>query len=111
MNMTMKLQPRPFEAIKSGAKDIELRLNDEKRRQLNVGDTISFSKLPDQTETIVAEVVGLLHYPTFAALVEDFAPQRMGGTDKASIVEGMAEYYSIEEQAELGVVGIRLKLT
>lgn len=110
MNMAMKLQSEPFEAVKSGAKDIELRLNDEKRRQLNVGDTITFSKLPDKKETVSAEVVGLLHYLSFAALAEDFAPQRLGGTDKTSIIEGMRQYYSEEEQAETGVVGIKLRV-
>lgn len=110
MNISMKLKTAPFEAIKSGKKDIELRLNDEKRQRLQLGDTITFSKLPDQTETIAAEVVGLLHYASFAALVEDFAPERVGGTDKTSIVEGMMEYYSKEEQTQSGVVGIKLKL-
>jgi len=106
----MKLNARPFEAIKSGKKDIELRLNDEKRQQLQLGDTITFFKLPDQKETVVAEIVGLLRYPTFADLAEDFAPERMGGTDKTSIVQGMHKYYSPEDQARLGVVGIKLKI-
>lgn len=110
MNISMKLKAVPFDAIKSGHKDIELRLNDEKRQQLKVGDTITFSKSPDDTETLEAEVVGLLRYPTFADLADDFAPQRMGGTDKASIVEGMRGYYSDEQQVEFGVVGIKLRV-
>ena len=36
----MKLHASPFEKIKSGEKTIELRLFDEKRRQIKVGDTI-----------------------------------------------------------------------
>lgn len=110
MNIAMKLQAGLFEAIKSGKKDIELRLNDEKRQQLQLGDTIMFSKLPDQKETIAAEIVGLLHYSTFADLAEDFAPERMGGIDKTSFVQGMHKYYSPEDQARFGVVGIKIKL-
>jgi len=110
MNIAMKLQAGPFEAIKSGKKDIELRLNDEKRRQLNIGDTITFSKQPEQNETIVTEIVGLLHYPTFAALAEDFPSQRMGSDTKTSLVEGMRKYYSDAQQAESGVVGIKLRV-
>jgi ASC-1-like (ASCH) protein len=110
MNIAMKLQVGPFEAIKSGKKDIELRLYDEKRQKLQLGDVITFSKLPDQKETVVAEIVGLLRYPTFADLAEDFAPERMGGADKTSIVQGMHKYYSPEDQARFGVVGIKLKL-
>ena len=39
----MNLAPSPFEMIKSGAKTIELRLYDEKRRAVKVGDTIEFT--------------------------------------------------------------------
>lgn len=109
MNVAMKLKTEPFDAIKSGRKDIELRLNDEKRRQLKLGDVITFSKLPEHVETIQAEIIGLLHYPTFADLAEDFAPERMGGAGKVSIVEGMIRYYSKEEQAQYGVLGIKLR--
>ena len=39
----MKLNPYPFEMIKSGQKTIELRLLDEKRQLIKVGDTIVFT--------------------------------------------------------------------
>ena len=39
----MKLHPAPFEMIKSGKKTIELRLYDEKRRKIKVGDEIIFT--------------------------------------------------------------------
>jgi len=106
----MKLNAEPFEAIKSGKKDIELRLNDEKRQSIKLSDVITFSKLPDQKDAINAEVVGLLHYSTFADLAEDFTPERLGGADRASIVDGMKKYYSPEDQAKFGVVGIKLRL-
>ncbi len=39
----MKLAIVPFEKIASGAKNIESRLYDEKRRQINPGDQIEFT--------------------------------------------------------------------
>lgn len=39
----MKLNNEPFTLIKAGTKVIELRLNDEKRRKLAVGDKIEFT--------------------------------------------------------------------
>lgn len=36
----MKLQPSPFEKIKDGTKTIEMRLFDDKRRKIQIGDTI-----------------------------------------------------------------------
>ena len=38
----MKLMPKYFECIKSGTKRIELRLNDEKRKNIAIGDEIVF---------------------------------------------------------------------
>ena len=42
MEFKMKLQSLPFSVIESGRKSIELRLYDEKRKQIAVGDTIHF---------------------------------------------------------------------
>ena len=40
--MRMHLDNYYFEKIKAGTKTIEVRLNDEKRRELKVGDIITF---------------------------------------------------------------------
>ena len=52
----MKLHNEPFLAVKSNSKTIEMRLNDEKRRLINVGDTIRFIKIPDMDEYLYADV-------------------------------------------------------
>lgn len=38
----MKLSPKYYNFIKNGTKRIEIRLNDEKRQKLKVGDKIKF---------------------------------------------------------------------
>lgn len=43
MKHCMKLNDNPFAAIEKGEKTIELRLYDEKRKKINVGDEIEFS--------------------------------------------------------------------
>jgi ASC-1-like (ASCH) protein len=60
----MKLKPKPFEKIKSGEKTIEIRLFDEKRQKLAIGDNIKFINIENREE-IVAEVIDLLKYKTF----------------------------------------------
>ena len=40
----MNLQPKYFDFMKDGTKRIELRLYDEKRSQIELGDVIEFSK-------------------------------------------------------------------
>ena len=47
----MKLNRDPFEKIKSGSKTIEMRLFDEKRQRISVGDFIEFSSAEKNTDT------------------------------------------------------------
>ena len=50
----MKLKRSPFEKIKDGSKTIELRLYDEKRQKVKIGDFIEFTCLDDATQKIKA---------------------------------------------------------
>ena len=59
----MNLQPKYFDFMKDGTKRIELRLYDEKRSQIELGDIIEFSK--SETDKLKAEVIGLLRYSCF----------------------------------------------
>ena len=44
MKYIMKLNPKYFEYMNNGTKRVEVRLNDEKRRCIQIGDEIIFSK-------------------------------------------------------------------
>ena len=67
----MRLHKEPFELIKSGSKTIELRLNDEKRQLINVGDKITFENRSDG-EKIQVKGLGLHKYPSFEELYNHF---------------------------------------
>ena len=54
MKHEMGLQPKYFDYIKNGTKRIELRLFDEKRQRIRLGDIIEFTN-PDG-ETLVVNV-------------------------------------------------------
>ena len=112
MTHKMKLNPDPFEMICSGKKTIELRLNDEKRQKIKVGDMIEFS----QTETgekLTAEVIALHKFDSFAELYQKLPLLKCGYT-KADIEtakpEDMDLYYTPEQQAKYGVLGIEIKI-
>ena len=106
----MNLQPKYFDFIKNGTKRIELRLYDEKRQSIQLGDIIEFAKSDD--EKFKAEVVGLLRYNSFADLFEDFDISILADASmtKQELLEVLGEFYSEEKQAEFGVIGIRIKL-
>lgn len=106
----MNLQPKYFDFIKDGTKRIELRLYDEKRRLIQLGDIIEFAKSDD--EKFKAEVIGLLRYNSFADLFEDFDISILADSSmtKQELLEVLGEFYTEEKQAEFGVIGIRIKL-
>jgi hypothetical protein len=106
----MNLRPKYFDFIKDGTKRIELRLYDEKRRSIQLGDIIEFAKSDD--EKFKAKVVGLLRYNSFANLFEDFDISILADSSmtKQELLEVLGEFYSEEKQAEFGVIGIRIKL-
>lgn len=105
----MKLAQVPFDMIASGEKTCEARLYDEKRRQINIGDTITFRRVGDQ-EVLEAKVVGLLRYETFGDMFAHVGVERFGGTDPESMTEVMLEYYDQTKQDSYGVLGIELAL-
>jgi ASC-1-like (ASCH) protein len=106
----MKLNSTPFEMTKSGEKTIELRLFDEKRQKIKVGDKIVFT---DNTtgETLNTTVTKLHRFNTFNELYKSLPLLKCGYTtenvDKATPAD-MEQYYSVEEQNKYEVVGIEL---
>ena len=109
----MNLNPSPFEKFKSGQKTIELRLYDEKRRQIKEGDGIIFTNTCSG-ETIHATVIKLHRFDTFEKLYASLPLLQCGYTpedvDKAHPSD-MQQYYSVEKQNQYGVVGIELSLS
>jgi ASC-1-like (ASCH) protein len=104
----MKLQPSPFEKIKSGSKTIEIRLNDEKRQLLRVGDQIEFSLMTDSDQKILTEILGLETYPSFQELFAAYPPEQYGGESKDEW-ETMYKYYPREEEEKYGTLAIKLR--
>lgn len=105
----MKLNAAPFEKIRDGRKTVELRLFDGKRRRLEIGDDIIFTRLPDEQERIAVKIKALLRFASFEELFEIISPETCGndaGTSKEEAALGMRKYYSEEKEKQYGVVGI-----
>ena len=103
----MKLQLNPFEKIQSGTKTIEFRLNDEKRRLLNIGDQIEFSIVDNPEQKILTQIVGIHKFEIFKELCYSFDPKSYGSKDKEEY-ELMYKYYSKEDEGKYGVLGVEI---
>lgn len=109
MKHEMKLNNEPFECIKNGTKTIELRLNDEKRKLLTVGDYIEFANRVTN-EKLLVEVIDLFKYNSFEELYKHYNKIEMGySINEEANPKDMENYYSKEEQEKYGVLGIKIK--
>lgn len=111
MQHEMRLAAAPFAAIESGRKTIELRLWDEKRQRIAVGDEIVFSLVGEEGRTLVRRVVALHRFDTFEALYAALPLDRCGYTaDELATASprDMERYYAPEDIRRFGVVGIEL---
>ena len=108
MQHEMSLRPGPFRKIADGSKRYELRLYDEKRRMISVGDTITFTCTEDE-RTVEVRVTGLHLFASFEELYAALPLTECGYTEasaKTASPRDMEAYYPPEKQAKYGVLAI-----
>lgn len=111
MRHEMSLRPKPFAAIADGSKRYELRLHDEKRRLIVVGDEVLFT-CTDGSASVLTRVTGLHPFGSFADLYAalpltecGYTPENVSGADPRD----MEAYYPPQKQAQYGVLAIELE--
>ena len=108
--MRMHLDNYYFEKIKNGTKTIEVRLNDEKRRELKVGDIITFDNRKTN-EKIDVRVKNLYIYKNFEELYKHHDKISLGYEEEdVASPSDMRKYYSFEDTTKYGVVGIEIEV-
>ncbi|GGE71113.1 ASC-1-like (ASCH) protein [Priestia taiwanensis] len=111
MKHAMGLYEEPFESIKTGKKVYEVRLYDEKRRKINVGDVIEFTRIPENGETLEVEVLELCQYNTFREMYEaiPFSLFDCEGWMMEEMLDGTYEVYTKEQEKQWGTLAIKVK--
>ena len=109
MKHEMRLHDVPFKLIQAGTKTIEMRLYDEKRQMIEVGDFIEFtSRVTGEKQ--LCEVIAMHIYSSFEDIYRDYDKVSLGyGSDEDASPSDMEKYYSKEEQEKYGVVGIEIR--
>ena len=112
MEHIMKLQPKYYNYILNGTKRIEIRLFDEKRKKIKIGDTIIFLKEPKLNESFSTKVVELLKYNTFEEMFKNFDISILADKSmtKEELINVLEQFYTKEEQEKYGVLGIKIEL-
>ncbi len=109
----MNLHDAPFDMIKGGRKIYELRLYDEKRRNISVGDEIVFTRSRGGDDSMRCLVVGLHLFDSFTQLYAALPLLQCGYTEEdidTADPSDMDIYYSKEKQAAYGVVAIEIRV-
>ena len=111
MIYTMKLKEQYFNYIKYGTKEYEIRLNDEKRRNIKSGDYIEFQKEPYLEEKMLIMVDDILRYDNFDKLLNNINIDFLADSSitKKQLILDLENFYPIEKQKKHGIVAIKLK--
>lgn len=108
----MKLKTQPFEQIVNGRKIYELRLYDDKRRGVGIGDKIIFTNMQSGCQCEV-KVIAVIIANCFGEIYDNLPLEDLG-YDKENIASAdprdMEQYYSQEEQSKYGVVAFKIQL-
>lgn len=108
MEMIVHLDEDIFEVVQKGIKNVEVRVNDEKRRKLHIGDKLIFLKRPLEIEKINAVVKRLDYYQNFDELVKHYDMDRLylDSYTKEDFIKLLGRFYSKDEIEKYGVVAI-----
>lgn len=104
----MNLWDESFNKIRNKTKTIEMRLCDEKRSIISVGDTIEFTNTKTY-ETCLCMVVNIYKYENFYELYKHHNKIAIGYSDnEMADPNDMLVYYSLENIKKYGVLGIEV---
>ncbi|MBT7903512.1 hypothetical protein HN587_06640 [Candidatus Woesearchaeota archaeon] len=96
----MRLESICFDEIAADLKLVELRLLDEKRSKISIGDIIEFKKRPNLEESITVRVTNIKTYSSWQELVNDTPLKYFGPRwkSKKDLIESSSGYDSEKEQ-------------
>ena len=108
----MKLQSEYFNYILNGTKRVEIRLYDEKRKKIKIGDAIRFYKEPDLKESFETIVTDLLRFESFNDMVSNLSMEVLADKNmpKEELINALEVFYTKEKQEKLGVLCIKFEL-
>lgn len=104
----MKLWPDSFEAIKEGSKTIEMRLNDEKRKRIQIGDLLEFRNT-ETKEIMKCAVLEKKVFSSFKELYDSYDKISIGYQEnEIANYEDMLNYYSKADIEKYGALAIHI---
>lgn len=112
MIYTMHLDEIYFKLIIEKKKKVEIRLNDPKRKLLNLGDTIKFINRANTSQSINVKIDDLSIYNSFEAALLNTKPTSLGWDNLYSkeMLKKIYKIYTSEEEKIWGIIKINFHI-
>ncbi len=110
--MQIHLDPEIFELVKNGTKNVEARVNDEKRRKIQIGDKIEVLKRPEELESLWVRVTNLVQCANFEEITAKYSIERLYSSNytKEEYLALFPKFYTKEEIDKYGTVAIEFEV-
>lgn len=106
----LNLHDKPFSLIKERKKTVEIRLFDEKRQKLSVGDELIFKHVVTK-ETLKAIIKKMERFTNFKELYECVPHEFLGYSAQENVhFTDMYAYYKESDEQHFGVVAIYISV-
>lgn len=108
----MRLDRKDFDRLKAGLKCWEVRLNDEKRKGINIGDEIVFMRRPELEDRLPMIVEEKHRFSDIQRLLDkvplsEVAPEE--GMSEVAWIQDFMTHYRPEEVVTAGLVAFKVR--
>ena len=112
MTHEIKVKEQYYNKIQNKEKIYEVRLFDEKRQKIKIGDIIKINKEPQMVESLNAKVIDLLYFKNFKEMANNISAKQIGfdGSSREYIVNEYHKFYGEQEEQKYGVVAIKIEV-
>lgn len=101
-----------FDVVKNGTKRVEIRLYDDKRKKMKMGDKLTFFKRPLEEEKLETVITGLKTFSKIEDLLSTYEMKDIyiDGFNKNDFTKLLGRFYSNEYQEKYGFVAIEFEV-
>ena len=103
----MHLESEIFALVNNNIKDIEIRLNDDKRKKLKAGDIVTITNRGNN-DTIKVKIIKLEYFSCFKDCINNYELKRLYNDKitKYELLNLLYKFYTKEEEKKYGIVAI-----
>lgn len=109
-SVVMRLEKEPFDLLKSGKKLWEIRLNDDKRKGIGVGDEIVFMRRPELEERLPMIVEEKVPFTNVQRLLDKIDHAEIGNYEnELEFIQQLMTHYTPGEMMEKGLIAFKVR--